>query len=166
MTHTTIIATYKRRMQKNKTALKSFITRLQKKLTPKQSREIIALSDTVWQEIACLDCANCCKVMTPTYTKKDIKRIAQYFKMTELQFKTTYLTYDKKSKEWMNNTTPCKFLNLENNYCTIYDIRPDDCRKFPHHHKSPLKDYMHVHHQNIAYCPATYLWMEKVKNHN
>jgi hypothetical protein len=26
-----------------------------------------------------------------------------------------------------------------------------------------MKDYIHVHNQNIEYCPATYKWVEKLK---
>jgi len=41
-------------------------------------------------------------------------------------------------------------------------VRPADCAGFPHLVKKPLKDYMHVHKQNIEYCPATMLFVEKM----
>ncbi len=47
--------------------------------------------------------------------------------------------------------------------CTIYEIRPEDCAGFPHLVKKDMKDYMHLHRQNIVHCPATYKWVEKLK---
>ena len=48
--------------------------------------------------------------------------------------------------------------------CTIYSIRPGDCAEFPHLTKKQMKHYMHVHHQNVVYCPATLKWVEKLKS--
>ena len=31
-------------------------------------------SAKAWEEVNCLECANCCKAMTPTFNKKDVKR--------------------------------------------------------------------------------------------
>ena len=62
----------------------------------------------------------------------------------------------------MNTSQPCQFLDLKTNMCTIYEVRPADCAGFPHLVKKPFKDYMHVHKQNIEYCPATMLFIEKL----
>ena len=50
-------------------------------------------SEKAWKEVDCLACANCCKVMTPTFTKKDLKRISTFLGMTETEM------YDKWLKE-------------------------------------------------------------------
>ena len=62
----------------------------------------------------------------------------------------------------MNTKQPCQFLNLSNNMCSIYEVRPADCAGFPHLAKKKMVDYMHVHQQNIQYCPATYKMVEKM----
>ena len=62
----------------------------------------------------------------------------------------------------MNVKQPCQFLNLADNKCSIYEVRPADCAGFPHHDKKKMTDYMHVYKQNVEYCPATYKWIEKI----
>jgi Fe-S-cluster containining protein len=47
--------------------------------------------------------------------------------------------------------------------CTIYEVRPADCADFPHFHRRPSTDYFYIHKQNIEYCPATMLLIEKLK---
>lgn len=108
-----------------------------------------------WKEIDCTTCANCCKVMTPTFSKEDVKRISAYFNMSERAFKSKWLKKDDESKDWINKTTPCQFLDVKTNLCGIYDVRPDDCRYFPHFKREPFDDNNHVYAQNIKYCPAT-----------
>lgn len=116
----------------------------------------------VWQEVDCLSCANCCKRMTPTFTTKDIRRIAAYLKMRPKDFKEKWLQYDKKDGEWTNKSQPCQFLDLTTNMCSIYEVRPADCAGFPHLTKKKFTEYVHVHQQNITYCPATYKMVEKM----
>ncbi len=100
--------------------------------------------------------------MSPTFTPKDIKRIAAHFEMSAQAFKDKWLYYDKKDGDWMNTSQPCQFLNLKNNKCSIYEIRPADCSGFPHLTKKKMVDYIHVHQQNIEYCPATYNMVERM----
>ena len=101
--------------------------------------------------------------MTPTFNVKDIKRISAHFEMTPDQFKEKWLKFDKKDGDWQNQKQPCQFLNLTDNKCSIYAIRPDDCAGFPHLTKKKTVDYIHVHKQNLQYCPATYKMVEKMK---
>jgi Fe-S-cluster containining protein len=101
--------------------------------------------------------------MTPTYTFQDMKRIAAHFNMKIKDFKTKWLYFDKKSKDWMNVSKPCQFLDKKTNRCSIYEIRPADCAGFPHLTKKKMTDYIHVHKQNIIHCPATYKMVEKLK---
>jgi Fe-S-cluster containining protein len=62
----------------------------------------------------------------------------------------------------MNRLQPCQFLDLKTNMCSIYEIRPADCAGFPHLTKKKMVEYMHVHKQNITFCPATFLMVEKM----
>lgn len=116
----------------------------------------------VWQEVDCLSCANCCKKMTPTFTAKDLKRISAHFNQTPEEFKKQWLKKDS-NKDMVNVNQPCQFLNLEDNKCSIYAIRPEDCSGFPHLSKKNWSLYAHVHKQNIDYCPATFRMVEKIQ---
>lgn len=116
----------------------------------------------VWQEVNCLSCANCCKKMTPTLTRADKVRIAAHLGMSEASFTKQYLTFDAEDKDWRMQQQPCVFLDKATNMCSIYEVRPKDCAGFPHLTKTPLKNYLHIHQQNIEYCPATFRFVEKM----
>ena len=154
--------------KKKQKGYRSFLTKLENKAPRGLDDMIVEVDKKVWEEIDCLSCANCCKKMTPTFTPKDIKRAANFLHITPKVFKETWLTYEKKDKDWVNISQPCQFLDLKTNMCTIYEARPADCAGFPHLAKKKAVEYMHVHKQNMAYCPATLkfveLMKEKVKN--
>ena len=146
-----------------KKSMRSFLTRLENK-PPTTINKMVDYADReVWQEIDCLSCGNCCKKMTPTFTPKDISRIAAHLEMTPLAFKEKWLTFDKKDKDWQNKKQPCQFFNMADHKCSIYAVRPADCAGFPHLTKKKVTEYLHVHRQNIQYCPATFKWVEKMQ---
>jgi hypothetical protein len=101
--------------------------------------------------------------MTPTFTKTDVKRISTHLGVTPAAFTEKWLTYDKKEGDWMNKKQPCQFLDTTTHFCSIYEVRPADCAGFPHLKKKKMTDYIHVHQQNIEYCPATYRMVEKMQ---
>jgi Predicted Fe-S-cluster oxidoreductase len=156
----------KNQMRANRSSFRRFLTRLEK--TPPRGLDLLAVQTDVlvWSETDCLSCANCCKTMTPTFTDKDIKRISAHLHMSEAAFRKKWLKKDRQG-DWINTQQPCQFLNLKDNKCSIYEVRPKDCAGFPHHTRRRMVDYMHVFKQNIEYCPATYRlvqrMMEKVK---
>lgn len=153
---------FRNNVKTNKSAFKRYLTKLEK--NPPRGLDKIALRADLdmWQETDCLSCANCCKTMSPTYTPTDLKRIATHFDMTVDEFKAKWL-YKDRNNDWLNKKQPCQFLNLTDNKCSIYPIRPKDCAGFPHHTKKKMVDYVHVYKQNIEYCPATYRWIEKMR---
>ncbi|MFZ4059115.1 MAG: YkgJ family cysteine cluster protein [Ferruginibacter sp.] len=150
-------------VKKQKRSFKSFLTRLEKNPPKGLHKTLEHIDAEVWAETDCLTCGNCCKKMTPTFTPADIKRIAAHFEMTPLAFKEKWLVFEKKDGDWQNKKQPCQFLNLKDNKCSIYPIRPADCAGFPHLTKKKTVDYIHVHQQNIEYCPATFKMVEKLK---
>jgi Fe-S-cluster containining protein len=153
--------------EKDFTSNKKSLTKFLKKFDDKSVSGINALvdnaSEETWKEVDCLACANCCKVMTPTFTKADLKRISKHFRMSEKDFYTKWLETDKDNGDKVNRIQPCQFLNLENNKCSIYEIRPEDCAKFPHFKRKPFADFNHIHTQNIEYCPATLKFVSKLQ---
>ena len=114
-----------------------------------------ALNKQAFKKIDCLDCANCCSKMSPTYKKADVKRISKHLGMTFQEYYDKYLEQEEGSKDYLNKSTPCQFL-LKNNKCSIYHVRPNDCRGFPHTQYKDFKLYVSgTHIQNIEYCPIT-----------
>lgn len=153
------LRSFRQIVRHNKRRMKGWLTRLEKNV-PKGIQRYSAEADKIaWEKTDCLDCANCCKTMSPTYTREDIRRISAHLGMTEKAFREKWL-YKDKTGDWMNVKQPCQFLDLKTNLCKIYEVRPSDCAGFPHHHKKMDADYMHVYKQNVGYCPATYRLVE------
>lgn len=150
---------FRRKVRLTKRSFRKFLTKMEKQPVRGIDKLTTRLGQEVWGELDCLSCANCCKTMTPTFTDKDLKRIAAHFGQTVDEFKKKWLY--KSGGDWVNKKQPCQFLNLQDNKCSIYEIRPADCAGFPHFPKK-MKDYLHVHKQNIEYCPATYRVVEKM----
>ena len=100
---------------KYKRKMRVFLGKIEK--NPPRGLDKIAfqVDKEVWEEVDCLTCANCCKSMTPTFTKKDISRISAHFNQTQAEFKEKWLYQDKKG-DWMNTKTPCQFLEKKNKY--------------------------------------------------
>jgi len=153
---------FRKKVEVNKSAFKRFLSRLEKN-PPRGLDKLAVESDMqMWTETDCLSCANCCKTMSPTFTRQDLIRISAHIGMSVEAFKLKYLYKDKQG-DWINKSQPCQFLNLSDNKCSIYSVRPRDCSGFPHHTRKRMVDYMHVFKQNIEYCPATYRVIELMK---
>ncbi|MDE3234643.1 MAG: YkgJ family cysteine cluster protein [Bacteroidota bacterium] len=156
------LRSFNQKVRHNKRAFKRYLGKIEKNPPRRLDKIAEEIDKEVWQEIDCLSCANCCKKMSPTFTTKDIKRISAHVGMTADEFKEKWLYLDKKDKDWMNTKQPCQFLDLRTNMCSIYEVRPADCAGFPHLTKKKMVEYIHVHQQNIQYCPATYRMVEKM----
>ena len=159
----TNIQKYKRRALKKKKDLSKFMRDLSHSKTRGLLKIAIAADKEVWKEVSCVSCANCCKTMTPTYSEKDVNRIAKHFKMTYEEFYKKWLKKDN-NKDIVNKSVPCQFLGKDN-LCTIYDIRPADCAEFPHFTKKDFKYQMQekTYTNNMKHCPATLVFVEKMK---
>lgn len=154
---------FEKKVTKKKGKLIKFLKKLDR-IVPEDFPALVTEVDaTVWQDVDCLACANCCKTMTPTYSPADIKRIAAHFSMTPQQFKTKWLYKEEETGDWMNTSTPCQFLNLKDNKCSIYEIRPKDCAGFPHHSKKEFDMYNDTYTNNIDRCPATFELVNRLR---
>lgn len=156
------LRTFKKKAQKNKRIFRRFLSKLEKNPPRAFKKSIAEIEKQVWVETDCLSCANCCKTMTPTFTKQDMKRISAHFGQTVGEFQEKWLKRERGGeRDWLNKSEPCQFLNLKDNKCSIYEIRPADCAGFPHLTKK-FSDFAHIHKQNVEYCPATYKLVEKM----
>ena len=149
---------YKNLALKKQKEHKKFLDSLKKK-PPKNLDYITQEShDIVFNEINCLDCANCCKTTGPLYTEKDIERIAKHLRMKPSDFETKYLRIDEDNDKVLQNL-PCFFLN-EDNTCSIYDVRPKACREYPHTDRKKVYQINNLTIKNTIICPAAFTWLE------
>lgn len=110
--------------------------------------------------VDCLQCANCCKNYSPRFKTPDIKRISKHLRLKESVFIDTYLQLDNEG-DYVLKTKPCAFLGA-NNYCSIYEVRPSDCERFPYTDEDVLLKRPQLTLKNSSFCPITFLVMEKL----
>jgi Fe-S-cluster containining protein len=140
---------------------KSYFDKL-KKRPPKQLDQIVhQFHEKVFEKTNCLDCANCCKTTGPLFTDKDIERISSKLKLKSSQFIEKYLKIDE-DNDYVLQKTPCVFLGNDN-YCTIYDIRPKACKEYPHTNRPKFHQILNLTLKNTAICPAAYEIVERLK---
>ena len=134
-----------------------------KKRTPNNLDFVVHELHTVeFKRTDCLTCGNCCKTTSPIFTEKDIQRIAKYLKMKEHQFISTYLERDQEDF-YVLKTAPCTFLDLSDNMCTIYDVRPKACNEYPHTNRRKFIQLTNLTMKNTEICPAVYNIVEALK---
>ncbi len=134
-----------------------------KKRTPKNLDFVVQeLHESEFKRTDCLTCGNCCKTTSPIFTEKDIQRIAKYVKMKEYLFISTYLERDI-DDFYVLKTAPCSFLDLNDNMCTIYDVRPKACNEYPHTNRRKFIQLTSLTLKNTEICPAVYNIVEALK---
>lgn len=111
-------------------------------------------------KIDCLQCASCCKNYSPRFKTPDIKRIARFLKIKESDLIQNYLHIDVDG-DYVLNSKPCPFLG-EDNFCSIYESRPSDCRRFPYTDEDVLLKRQSLTLTNSSFCPIVYYVLEKL----
>jgi len=154
---------YENRGVSKKKELQKFLKRIRQK-TPKGLLQVNArVAKATWKEADCLSCANCCLKMTPTFKKSEVKRLAANQGMSYDEYFDKYLKIDK-AGDIINRSTPCQHLDLKTNRCQVYEIRPSDCRLFPHFERKDFNDISDIIGSNIPRCPATLIFVEKLRD--
>jgi Fe-S-cluster containining protein len=119
------------------------------------------LHDEAFSKINCLNCANCCKTISPRFKSPDLVRIAKYLAMKQGDMIEKYLRLDEDG-DYVVKKSPCPFLGTDN-YCSIYDVRPRDCEKYPYTDSGEFFEYTNTTHLNSTTCPAVYYVLERLK---
>ena len=136
---------------------KSFLQRVDKN---KILKRLPSLHSEVFSRIDCLSCAACCKNYSPRFKTPDIKRISRHLGLKESVFIDIYLKIDAEG-DYVLKQTPCPFLGTDN-FCSIYEHRPSDCKRFPYTDEDVLVKRQQLTLTNSKFCPAVYMVMEKL----
>ncbi len=138
-----------------------FVTKLRKKNPVNLDKVVHDIHDDVFTNTNCLDCANCCKTISPMITNKDIEKISKYLRLKPSVFTERYIHIDN-DDQYVFNQTPCPFL-MPDNYCQIYEQRPKACAEYPHTDRKKFYQLLQLTLKNTFICPAAYEIMEKLK---
>jgi Fe-S-cluster containining protein len=114
----------------------------------------------VWAHIDCRTCANCCKTRHPLFSRVEVQRIADYLGMTAAELRARYLETDKETAKYTTRKLPCPF--LQDNLCSIYDVRPSVCAGYPHLHRN-FRNRLWQTIDNAATCPIVFNVLERLK---
>jgi len=121
-----------------------------------------AIHEKVTSKINCLDCANCCKNYSPRFKTPDIKRISKHLNLKEGVFIEKYLHLDEDG-DFVVNTKPCPFLGTDN-FCSIYEVRPSDCARFPYTDEDVFIKRPNLTLKNSTFCPIVFFVFEELIN--
>ena len=80
--------------------------------------------------------------------------------MRETAFIEAYLTLDEEG-DYVTKTKPCPFLGTDN-FCTIYEVRPSDCVRFPYTNEDVLLKRPQITLKNSTFCPIVFYVLEKL----
>jgi Fe-S-cluster containining protein len=148
---------WEKRSAEHQKQYKQFLQRADKNKVLKQLPDF---HEEAFEKIDCLQCANCCKNYSPRFKTPDIKRISKHLGMKEGDFIETYLTLDNEG-DYVTKGKPCPFLGTDN-YCSIYDVRPSDCHRFPYTDEDVILKRPAITLKNSSFCPIVYYVMEKL----
>lgn len=140
---------------------KKFLAKLRKKPPKHLDKLMQEIHQEEFTRTDCLTCANCCKTTGPLFTRKDIERISKHLRLKPAKFIECYLRVDE-DKDHVLQQVPCTFLG-EDNYCSIYEVRPKACREYPHTDRKDFHKISNITIQNTSICPAAYNIVEEMK---
>jgi len=115
----------------------------------------------VFQTVNCLQCTNCCRTLKPDFREKEQQAVSAYLGLTVEALQVGYLEQNEQGN-WQTNALPCPFL-ADTGHCRIYEVRPGDCRGFPHTDKAPFTSRSWAHSENVVTCPAVFAILEKMQ---
>jgi hypothetical protein len=149
--------------EKRKKANRKLVTRL-KAAKPKDLDETVHHAhDEAFQDIDCLKCANCCKTTSPGMNERDIDRLAKHLRMRPANVIERYMLLDEDG-DYVFRTAPCPFLGADN-YCSVYESRPNACREYPHTNRKRFHQILDLSLKNTEICPAVVKVFEALREH-
>jgi uncharacterized protein len=147
-------------MQADKLQQKKYKQFLQRADKNKVLKALPALHEEAFSKINCLDCAACCKNYSPRFKTPDIKRISKHLQLKESGFIEKYLRLDEDG-DYVIKSTPCLFLGSDN-YCSIYEVRPSDCERFPYTNEDVFIKRTNITLKNATFCPIVVHVLDKL----
>ncbi|HAL95326.1 MAG TPA: zinc/iron-chelating domain-containing protein [Chitinophagaceae bacterium] len=152
-----LLVNWEKKSRERQKLYKQFLQRVSKNEVLSRQQDI---HEEAFNKVDCLSCANCCKNYSPRFKTPDIKRISKLLGLREGVFIEIYLKEDEDG-DFVLQTAPCPFLGSDN-FCSIYEDRPSDCRRFPYTDEDVLIKRASLTIKNSSFCPITYYTLERL----
>ncbi|MFO7868026.1 MAG: YkgJ family cysteine cluster protein [Bacteroidales bacterium] len=138
------------------------ISKLKKKPPKNLDITLQALHNFYSEKINCLDCARCCKSISPALKNSDVLRLSKHLKIKPSDIVEQYFDTDA-DNDFVFKKQPCPFL-MDDNYCSIYSFRPRACKEYPHTDRRRAAQILSVHTKNISICPIVFHVFKDITN--
>jgi len=148
---------WEKKSREKQKLFKNFLARADKNKVLKALPE---LHEQAFEKVDCLQCAACCKNYSPRFKTPDVKRISRHLGMKESVFIETYLNVDQDG-DFVVKSLPCPFLGADN-FCSIYDVRPSDCARFPYTNEDVIIKRQQLTLKNSTFCPITFYVLDQL----
>lgn len=81
----------------------------------------------------CQECGCCCDIIDGVVylTSKDLRNLSVFFNLDLEYFKSKYTTITEEGLTVIKDTHPSKCRFQQNNKCSVYPVRPTQCRLYP-----------------------------------
>lgn len=140
---------------------KQYFNKLKRRKSAELDDTVAGIHEQVFAETDCLKCANCCITTGPLFTQRDMDRIAKHLSIKTGEFIQRYLYMDEDG-DFVLKQVPCTFLG-DDNRCSIYEVRPQACREYPHTDHTNFHQILDLTLKNTFICPAAYEVIERLK---
>jgi uncharacterized protein len=154
---TDILHNWQKKVKDKQKHYKQYLQRADKNKVLKQ---LPRLHDEAFERVDCLQCAACCKNYSPRFKTPDVKRIAKHLRIKESELIDTYLRVDEEG-DFVVKASPCPFLGADN-FCSIYEVRPSDCARFPYTDEDVIVKRQSLTLKNVTFCPAVFYVLDQL----
>lgn len=156
-----LLPSLSRRAREERKANRKYFRKLARRPPRELDLTVAGIHREVFEEINCLECANCCKTTSPIFRDVDISRIATHLGMRPAELVEQHLHLDEDG-DYVLNSAPCPFLGPDN-YCSIYEVRPRACREYPHTDRKKFHQVLDLTLKNTAICPAAFAIVRRLR---
>jgi uncharacterized protein len=148
--------------ENSKVSTQKFFKSIKKRCDFDLDEKVHGLHETVFSQVDCLLCANCCRILGPRITDRDIEKLSKFIKIKPSIFIEKYLKTDEEG-DYIFKSMPCPFLGYDN-YCQVYRERPRACREYPHTNRRRFHQLLDITLKNTYICPAVFEIVSELKN--
>lgn len=139
----------------------AFVKKIQKKQPSGLDDVVHKLHKKAFEQYSCLNCANCCKSISPIIIYHDIRRISKTLGMKPGDFIQSKLEMDEEG-DFLFCSSPCPFLQ-DDNHCQVYSVRPKACKEYPHTNRVNFAQILNLSVKNTFVCPLVYAIFEVLR---
>src|SRR5580692_8687873 len=111
------------------------------------------LNETITPAIDCTACGNCCRSLMIHTTPEEHERLAARANIPVRTWEAQHIETSLQGTTILN-TMPCPFLT--GSRCSVYQDRFQECREFPHLHRSHFNDRLFSTLMYYGTCPIIY----------